>query len=249
MKYSLAFWILGAAAAVACTPGSKNAGDLQDTGDGDGEGDGTAASSDGPGTDGGSGDATSTSAETTVGETSGEATTDGGFPNACVAMGWLDAYETFQQMSEAAGHTYWYRVLGGGEGFFGPECEYRTTIVVESGEVVRRIFEVLGPPPSDPELPCDYEPFVEEKDELGTHNETFWQREPWTLEQLYLGCCEEVLTQPPEENDLTFSTDGQGMMAACSYFPLNCADGCSAGPDEYGYISIDSMGFGPLPPD
>ena len=50
------------------------------------------------------------------------------------------------------------------------------------------------------------------------------------VEELYKQCRTEVLTQDEDENFMSFSLDSRGLLQACTYFPIQCADDCSRGP-------------------
>lgn len=68
--------------------------------------------------------------------------------------------------------------------------------------------------------------WTETASEIGSHPEG---RPARTMEQLYADCDRDVLTQDPDQNQVSFQADAQGVLRSCWYVPRNCADDCTFG--------------------
>lgn len=222
---------------VGCTPPAKDAGEVIDT-DTDSGSEGESGSS--IGTTGDSVSSTTVSS-TTVSSTTDEST-GGDVPQACIEQGWDVSLATFASFSEAANGTYYYVRQSGGSGFEGLECVYETTIEAAQGVIVRRSFAIDSPIPGETVEDCIEQPWVEEADAIGTHESVFAPR-PYTMEELYAGCCEILALQPAEEYSITFSVDDAGIVDACDGWYADCADGCGIGVDDFYGFYLQEFAF------
>ena len=183
----------------------------------------------------GSGDAESTS----------EGGTEGPISPNCSDVTFAQSVQLWDSLVSEQGSTYYMRVVDRDSGPFGEPLEngcMRTyTLQVIDGAPASRsmVAEPFGAQES-----C--EPGWEEEGGALGSNEAPLQ--PWTMEMHYEACEQEVLSQDPEENSITLCTFEVGVLAHCSYFPTNCADGCSTGPEGYASgIDFDEVGFGLAP--
>lgn len=219
-------WIpLVAAFASACIPPSKDAGDIIDSEEGSGsaESEGSASAS----------STSATTASTTDGEGSGsDDGTTGGVPAACSARGWDDSLATFQMLSLSSNGTYYYTRRSGGNGFGFDECSFLTTIEAAGGVIVRRAVEIIEVPEGMTEAECALQPYVEEGDQVGTH-EGAYSVHPYTMEELYEGCCDLLAIEPAEEYDIGFAVDDYGVVSSCYATIIDCGEGCSADVDGF----------------
>jgi hypothetical protein len=101
-----------------------------------------------------------------------------------------------------------------------------TTFVVSNDVVVRRTYEAYD---ENNQL---VESFDEQADQVGSNP---GGRPVYTIDQIYEVCRDEVLTQDPEQNALTLRTRPDGILEACLYRSLDCADDCQMG------VQIDSL--------
>lgn len=208
-------WILlFSAFASACIPPSKDAGDIIDSEEG-------------------STSATTASTTSTDGEGSGtDDTTTGGVPAACSARGWDDSLATFQMLSTSSNGTYYYTRRSGGIGFGFDECTFETTIEAAGGIIVRRSLAIIEVPEGWTEAECALAPYVEEGDQVGTNDEAY-SVHPYTMEELYEGCCDLLAIEPAEEYDIGFGVDDYGVVSSCYATFIDCGEGCSAEVDGF----------------
>jgi hypothetical protein len=99
---------------------------------------------------------------------------------------------------------------------------FRTDFVVDSGVVVERHYKA-----QHHNAGGDAVTWSEIGAEVGTHTEG---HRVALIDDLYDECESEVLTQDEEQNFINLSFDQAGLLQACTYFPIHCADDCSRGP-------------------
>ncbi|HWB81785.1 MAG TPA: hypothetical protein VG755_42780 [Nannocystaceae bacterium] len=222
-------WILLVAFASACTPPSKDAGDIVDSeegsGSGESEGEGSASVS--------STSATSASTTTTDDDGSGsdDDTTDG-IPLACSSGEWADSLGKFQMLSLSSNGTYYYTRRSGGIVFGSDECTYETTISAAGSIIVHRSVEIIEVPEGWTEAECALQPYVEEGDQVGTNDEPY-SVHPYTMEELYEGCCDLLAIEPAEEYDIGFGVDDIGVVSTCFATIVDCGEGCEGEVDGF----------------
>jgi hypothetical protein len=175
-----------------------------------------------------------------------ESSTGGGeTPAACIERGWDDSLATYQSMSEAAGGTYYYTRYSGGIVPFGEECSFETTIEVVAGVVVRRSLAILNLPDGWTDADCSVQAYVEEGDAVGTES-SYYSVPPYTMEQLYAGCCELLAIEPAEEYEIGFGTDDAGIVKGCFANYVDCGEGCEASIDGFTGFELHDFAFGML---
>jgi hypothetical protein len=203
-----------------------------------------------PGATGSDDASTGTPATSTAGSETGSVDdSTGGVANACAELGWDDSWDAFVAARDTASGQYWYRVERGLNKWGAwPNCLYETVIVVDGGAVVRREIRLAQEEKYPDVEPCDPIDVVEEGADIGTTDEAYAAL-PWTLEQLYGACCDDILSSDPKEYYINFQTSPEGLMQYCNHSPVNCADSCGVPPEGYnGEIAIAEVGFGPPPP-
>lgn len=170
---------------------------------------------------------------------------DGPISPNCSDVTFAESEQQWASLVSEQGNTYYIRVVDRDSGPFGEALEdgcIRTyTLQVINGAPASRsmVTEPFGAQES-----C--EPGWEE--EGGTLGSNDAPLQPWTMEMHYAACEQEVLSQDPNENFVTLCTFETGVLAHCSYFPMNCADGCSTGPEGYASgIDFDEVAFGLAP--
>lgn len=223
---------------LACVPEAKNGGNL-DTGS---DGGGSSGSEDtGAGTTG-----EGATGVVSVGSSSGigDDSTGGGVPAACEAAGWDDSYATYQSAAEKAGSTYWYTQVTGGLGFE-LTCSYLTVVEVIDGVIVRRTFEITEVPEGVDVSEC-VEPYVEEGDEINSHDAGYYDPPALLMEAQYEGCCELLAIEPADEYSTYFDVDADGIVQACGAVFANCDDSCGVGVGGFDGFSFSSFAFGLL---
>lgn len=99
---------------------------------------------------------------------------------------------------------------------------WETVMTVKANVVVKRAYESVYRD-DDGNVITRWE---ERGDAIGTHAEGL---APATLDGLYDECRDTTLTVDLDKNFLTLTTLDSGIVAACSYFPKDCADDCSTG--------------------
>jgi hypothetical protein len=109
---------------------------------------------------------------------------------------------------------------------------HRTTVTVEAGVVTERHFEGGDVDPESGE-PRVTETWTETGNELGTHPGA---HPPVTMPQLYDECAT-ILARDPVAGEVRFEVDERGLLATCTYRPLDCVDDCTEG------IEIDLLFF------
>lgn len=151
---------------------------------------------------------------------------------------------TWDILQSTHGSTYFLQASRRDSGDFGEPlesgCAYLYTVQVTNGVPTSRTMVPSAFGEQDVTM-C--EPGWEESgDDLGSNDAPI---EPWTMEMHYERCEEAVLSQDPTQNSITFCAFDNGVLAHCSYFPLDCADGCSMGPEGYeDGIDLSNFGFG-----
>lgn len=68
--------------------------------------------------------------------------------------------------------------------------------------------------------------YSENENNLGSHNEGVLPR---TIDELYTTCANEYLVVDPNENQIFFKANNDGLMIQCGFVPDNCADDCFKG--------------------
>ncbi len=115
----------------------------------------------------------------------------------------------------AQGDSYYYERGWSSFAGFGSE----TTVVVVEGVIVRRMYRAWN------ELGEETGAWVESGAELGTHDEG----EPLlTLHEVYDACQSDVIDEAGG-NEVTLTTDDNGILQTCSYWPEGCMDDCAVG--------------------
>jgi hypothetical protein len=217
MKTSwLVLWVGGLS--MACVPPAKNAGEIETSVD--------------PAFD-------------TSGGSSESSTGDGEIPAACLERGWDDSLATFQSMNAAASGTYYYVRGSGGSGLGFEECSYETTIEFAGGVAVRRSLVITELPPVDgwTEADCGLMPYVEEGSAVGSHagHDNVY---PYTMEELYAGCCDLLAIEPAADYEIGFSTDDAGIVSHCYATLADCGEGCEANVDGFSGFGLIAFAFG-----
>jgi len=137
----------------------------------------------------------------------------------------LSAWET--KKSEI-GNSYTYkRSFSSWTGYGG-----ETTVTVKNGIVTERSYIGHDRDETTGEQIVTSE-WAEVGDDVGTHKNEAYPAA--LLGKLYEECKRDVLPQSPEENEITFKTDSDGLLQSCYYVPFNCADDCLFG------ITIDKI--------
>jgi hypothetical protein len=87
--------------------------------------------------------------------------------------------------------------------------------------------------------------FVEEADQIGSSS-ALVVAPPWTLDQVYDACCEDVLSLDSARK--TFEVDSNGLISRCYAHYASCVGECSpVGPEEFGgAIYIESIELGTI---
>lgn len=109
-----------------------------------------------------------------------------------------------------------------------------TTLTVQGNEVVTRAYEASYTNDEGEEIT---ESWTEESAAVGSHEAG---AEPRTIEELYLECREDVLTEDTAENEFYLEFRNEGVLSSCYYRPLNCQDDCLFG------VGIDDLDFPPF---
>lgn len=177
----------------------------------------------------------------------GDGSTTGDLPNACEQAGWDTSLAAYQALAEQAGNTYWYSVPS----FeyindFAWGCAYRTTIEFVAGVAVRRTFELAEVADGTTADQCTGTPFVEEGDAVGTMDGNF-DATVYTMEQLYAGCCDLLMLEPPDGYSFFFEVDADGVVDQCYAIQNDCGEGCEASVDGFRGFDFDAFGFGSPP--
>lgn len=221
--------------ASACTPPSKHAGDIIDSAEGSGsdESDGSGSAS-----------VSSTSASTSE-STDGSGTDDGTtgeVPDACSARGWDDSLATFQMLSASSNGTYYYTRRSGGIGFGFDECTFETTIEAAGGVIVRRSLAIIDVPEGWTEAECALAPYEEEGEQVGSNDEPY-SVHPYTMDELYAGCCELLALEPAESYEIGFGVDDSGVVSSCYATIADCGEGCEADVDGFYGFQLSEFAF------
>ena len=163
----------------------------------------------------------------------------------CSDVTFAESLQAWTALVAEQGDTYYVRAEERDTGDFGEPldagCIRTYTLQVVDGvpSTLSLATEPFGTQPTCPEG------WVEEGTALGSHDAPL---QPWTMEMHYEACEQDVLSQDPDEASLTMCTFESGVLAHCSYFPTNCADGCSTGPEGYeSGIDFSEFGFGLAP--
>lgn len=138
--------------------------------------------------------------------------------------------ETWQALKIENGDHYRYETL------FVSWTGFRstTTLTVQGNEVVTRAYESSYTSDEGEEIT---ESWTEEGAAVGSHEAG---AEPLTIDELYLECREDVLTQNAAENEFYLEFRNEGVLSSCYYRPLNCQDDCLFG------VGIDDLEFPPF---
>jgi hypothetical protein len=184
------------------------------------------------------------SASTDDSSSSEDSTTGGDVPAACVAAGWDTSVAAFEALAEQAGDTYWYSILT----FeyindFQWGCSYRTTVEFVAGIPARRTFELAEVAEGTTADQCTGTPFVEEGDAVGSMDGNFdFAATP--MAQLYDGCCNLLMLEPPEMYSFFFEVDEDGVVDSCYAIENDCGEGCEASVGGFGGFDFEAFGFG-----
>jgi hypothetical protein len=151
----------------------------------------------------------------------------------------LDSWNLARTQS---GNRYSYVVIRGTikvESSTEPGCLHLTTITVEDGVVVRRRFH-------DAHMGENCEAgFVEEIDQVGSLS-ALGAAPPWTLDQVYQACCEDILSLDSAQARQSFIVDSNGLIKHCSANDASCNGECDPiGLEEFnGAIQIEAIELG-----
>lgn len=138
------------------------------------------------------------------------------------------SYKVFQDFKRSSGNSYVYvTTTSSWTGY-----SSKTTITVNSGKVIRRAFLSQFYSEKVPEQNGIKENWVEEQNELGTHESGF---RAITLDAVYEMCRKDFLTVDPNANEVIFRAQNAGMISVCGYIPHGCADDCFQG------VTIESI--------
>jgi len=117
-------------------------------------------------------------------------------------------------------NTYTYTSYSGS--VFGYASQTRITVI--NGEVAGREYKLYKNNGSTQQEVVTS--WTEDKATLNTHD---GGAEALTIDQLYTKAKTEWLTADAKANNITFETNGDGIIASCGYTPKNCVDDCFRG--------------------
>jgi len=121
----------------------------------------------------------------------------------------------------AVNNSYSYISYGGS--VFGGYTE--TKITVQNGKVIKRTYLSGVYPPNSQTLTVKVT-WTENTADLNSHN----QGAPTlTLDEIYDQAKNDYLTVDRKSNTISFTTDGNGLIASCGYTPKGCQDDCFMG--------------------
>ena len=66
-------------------------------------------------------------------------------------------------------------------------------------------------------------------EDINTLNTNELGAKPLTIDELYLSCAADYLTLDTSKNEITFTTDTNGILTNCTYYSIGCQDDCSIG--------------------
>ncbi len=169
-------------------------------------------------------------------------------PRECGELSFEASRQAWEELRGASGDTYYLQARrsdrGPDDAEGEPACLYVYTLQVLAG-VPSTL--TMAPRALDGQDIASCDPAWEEDEaSFGSHSA---ELQPWTMDMHYEACEREVLSQDPQDASISLCAFDNGALAHCSYFPNECADGCSAGPKGYEYGGIDfwNFGFGLLP--
>jgi hypothetical protein len=145
---------------------------------------------------------------------------DGNGPNTTERSQLAQSRQTWSALKGSNGPSY--RYTNTTSSFTGWSTE--TTIEVATDVVVRRSFMIKD----DKDAAVPDQGWIEEGATLSTHQAPVAAQ---TIEQVYDDCEQRILSKDPAANFITLTVHDDGLLAACSYFPKNCADDCAVGYD------------------
>lgn len=132
----------------------------------------------------------------------------------------LQSWQSFKELSD---NTYRYVVTDA----TWAGMRWETTITVSKGKVVRREYNAIVGPEWGEELPEDQLHWIEEGDEVGSHQDS-GAAEPLTLDEVYAKAKNEWLVKRDDVKTF-FDTENNGMISSCGYVEDGCADDCFRG--------------------
>jgi hypothetical protein len=100
-----------------------------------------------------------------------------------------------------------------------------TKITVQNGVVTGRDYIIGTYPPNSKTLQV-MKSWTEDSATLNTHTEG---AVAITLDAIYAKAPEQWLNADPKNNDISFTTDNNGLITSCGYSPKNCMDDCFNG--------------------
>lgn len=104
--------------------------------------------------------------------------------------------------------------------------QYReeTTIKVVNKKVVRREFKLYEKDENLKDVLS--KSWIERRAQVGSHQEGDAAR---TMEENYRYCRNQILNQDPEENNIDFQVDDNGILKQCTFYFKGCFDDCVVG--------------------
>jgi len=141
-------------------------------------------------------------------------------PNTTERSQLAQSRQTWSALKGANGPNY--RYTDTAYSFTGRSWEM--TVEVAADVVVRRSFVTKD----DKGAAVPDQGWIEEGATLSSHQGSVAAQ---TMEQVYDDCEQRILSKDPTANFITLTVHDDGLLAACSYFPKNCADDCAVGYD------------------